>query len=136
VATMQGLAAQAQVTLIAEPPDLWLSVDCDRIVQILTNLLSNAIKASDPGDRVWVRVIPQSEYVHIQVQDEGQGIPADKLAVIFQRFQQVDATNRRQRGGAGLGLAICRHLIELHGGRLWAESSLGQGSTFHLQLPR
>ncbi|MEG3894563.1 ATP-binding protein [Microcoleus sp. SVA1_B6] len=70
-----------------------------------------------------------------QVSDRGRGIPADKLELIFGRFQQVDASDSREKGGTGLGLAICRSIVERHGGKIWAESILGEGSTFCFTLP-
>ncbi|MEG3899102.1 MULTISPECIES: PAS domain S-box protein [unclassified Microcoleus] len=76
-----------------------------------------------------------SSYIVIAVKDQGRGIPADKLEIIFERFQQVDASDSRQKGGTGLGLAICRSIVQQHGGRMWVESVLGEGSTFFLSLP-
>jgi signal transduction histidine kinase len=73
--------------------------------------------------------------VLFQVSDRGRGIPADKLELIFGRFQQVDASDSREKGGTGLGLAICRSIVERHGGKIWAESILGEGSTFCFTLP-
>lgn len=75
-------------------------------------------------------------YVLFSVVDQGRGIPTDRLQVIFDRFQQIDVSDSRQRGGTGLGLAICKKLVEQHGGTIWAESQLGQGSTFHFTLPQ
>ena len=74
-------------------------------------------------------------YITFQVKDTGRGIPADKLGTIFERFQQVDASDSRQKGGTGLGLAICRTIAQLHGGQIWVESVLGQGSTFYFSIP-
>jgi signal transduction histidine kinase len=71
----------------------------------------------------------------LTVKDQGRGIPTDKLEVIFDRFQQVDASDARQRGGTGLGLTICRSIVEQHGGQIWAESVMGEGSTFYVTLP-
>jgi two-component system sensor histidine kinase VicK len=79
--------------------------------------------------------VPSSWYIVIAVKDQGRGIPADKLEMVFERFQQVDASDSRQKGGTGLGLAICRSIVQQHGGRMWVESVLGQGSTFFLTLP-
>ncbi|MEG4420596.1 PAS domain S-box protein [Microcoleus sp. LAD1_D5] len=76
-----------------------------------------------------------SSYIVIAVKDQGRGIPADKLEMVFERFQQVDASDSRQKGGTGLGLAICRSIVQQHGGRMWVESVLGEGSTFFLSLP-
>ncbi|WP_225913781.1 sensor histidine kinase [Leptolyngbya ohadii] len=69
------------------------------------------------------------------VTDEGRGIPSEKLESIFGRFQQVDSSDSRQKGGTGLGLAICRSIVQQHGGDIWAESEIGQGSTFYFTLP-
>jgi len=76
-----------------------------------------------------------SDTLLLTVKDQGRGIPTDKLEVIFDRFQQVDASDARQRGGTGLGLTICRSIVEQHGGQIWAESVMGEGSTFYVTLP-
>jgi DNA-binding NarL/FixJ family response regulator len=70
-----------------------------------------------------------------KVQDQGRGIPEDKLETIFERFHQVDASDSRKKGGTGLGLAICRSIVQQHGGRIWVESTLGEGSCFYFTLP-
>ncbi len=132
---MQAMAQQHEVTLIAQPQDLMIWADADYILQALTNLLSNAIKFSAPGDTVWLTAEAGQDEAIFQVRDEGQGIPADHLERIFERFQQVDSSDSRKKGGTGLGLTICRKIIEQHGGRIWAESTLGHGSTFSFTLP-
>lgn len=132
---MQGMAEQAQITLVTKTLTAELLVDPDRILQTLTNLISNAIKFSEPGSTVWLLAQLHSDHIQIQVQDQGRGIPVDKLQTIFERFQQVDASDSRKKGGTGLGLAICRKIIEQHHGKIWAQSVLGQGSTFHITLP-
>jgi signal transduction histidine kinase len=71
----------------------------------------------------------------LPVKDQGRGIPADKLEVVFGRFQQVDVSDSRSKGGTGLGLAICQSIVQQHGGHIWAESTLGEGSTFYFTLP-
>ncbi|MEM9008770.1 MAG: ATP-binding protein [Cyanobacteria bacterium P01_F01_bin.86] len=145
-AVMLAMAQEAQVTLVVEPLNVKLCVDCDRIQQLLTNLLSNAIKFSSPGNTVWLKAqvheqesgtpIPNaSPHLLITVHDEGRGIPADKLHLIFERFQQVDASDARAKGGTGLGLSICRQIVQQHQGQIWAESTLGKGSTFKVLLP-
>jgi two-component system sensor histidine kinase VicK len=73
--------------------------------------------------------------VVFEVEDHGRGIPADKLDIIFERFQQVDASDSRAMGGTGLGLAICRAIVQQHGGRIWATSKVGEGSTFAFTVP-
>ncbi len=133
--TMQSMADAAQINLSVEPTQFEIYVDPDRILQTLTNLLSNAIKFSEPGKTVWLRSMINSHYLQIEVQDQGRGIPPDKLQLIFERFQQVDASDSRSKGGTGLGLPICRSIIEQHNGRIWVESIFGQGSTFYIHLP-
>jgi signal transduction histidine kinase len=107
----------------------------DTIIQTLTNLLSNAIKFSPSNTTITLTAQPQSDHVLFQVKDQGRGIPADKVEAIFGRFQQVDVSDSRQKGGTGLGLAICQSIVQQHGGRIWAESTLGEGSTFYFTLP-
>lgn len=135
IASMQAMADQAKVVLVSEPVAVELWADPDRLVQTLTNLLSNAIKFSEPGKTIWLRARVQENIVQIEVEDQGRGIPEDKLQLIFERFQQVDASDSRKKGGTGLGLAICRSIVEQHGGQIWAESVPTQGSTFYIQLP-
>jgi PAS domain S-box-containing protein len=110
--------------------------DPDRILQTLNNLLSNAIKFSPAGSEIHLtaRYLDDGE-AQIEVRDQGPGIPADKLEHIFDRFQQGDASDSRAMGGTGLGLAICRSIITQHGGRIWATSVEGEGTTFHFTLP-
>ncbi|MGW8567908.1 response regulator [Isoptericola sp. NPDC055881] len=131
------LADDAGVALVPAGTDEVVHVDGERIVQTLTNLLSNAVKFSPRGSTVRVLATPVGELVELRVDDEGRGIPPDKLEAVFRRFEQVDASDARERGGTGLGLAIARSVVERHGGRTWAESAgEGQGSSFRLTLPR
>jgi signal transduction histidine kinase len=108
--------------------------DTDRIVQTLANLLGNAIKFSQPGGVVRVEAVPESDLVTFTVRDQGRGIPSEKLERIFERFEQVDSSDARHMGGTGLGLAISRGIVERHGGRIWAESTLGEGTAVHFTL--
>ena len=133
--TMRAMAEKAQVTLQLESCAVSLDIDPDRILQTLTNLISNGIKFTEPGGIVSLKAAIQGDRCMLQVQDTGRGIPTSKLESIFERFQQVDASDSRSKGGTGLGLAICRHIVERHQGRIWAESILGQGSTFYIDLP-
>ena len=144
IEVMKPMADKARVELRLEHSSMRLNLDPDRILQTLTNLLSNAIKFSEPGDIVWLRTtvtnslqhkVTDINYCQIQVQDTGRGIPEDKLETIFERFQQVDTSDSRSKGGTGLGLAICRHIIERHNGYIWVESTLGEGSSFYINLP-
>ncbi|MEA5568900.1 ATP-binding protein [Anabaena sp. UHCC 0399] len=140
---MQAMAQQHEITLVKQPQDIPVWADGDYILQALTNLLSNAIKFSSPGGTVWLTVEVEKDSstqnlpreVVFRVRDEGQGIPSDQLERIFERFQQVDSSDSRKKGGTGLGLTICRKIIEQHNGRIWAESNPGCGSTFAFTLP-
>ena len=125
---------QLRITFNSQGVNVW--ADPDRILQTLTNLISNAIKFSPPGTEIHLRArrIDANE-AEIQVRDQGRGIPEDKLESIFERFHQVDASDSRTMGGTGLGLAICRSIVSQHGGRIWATSTPGKGSTFHFTLP-
>jgi PAS domain S-box-containing protein len=159
---MQVMANRAKITLSVYSQEIQLNADPDRIIQVLTNLLGNAIKFSPEGSKVELSVdlvngeseivgahscAPAQKSVTIScpasltknilftVTDRGRGIPADKIESIFERFHQVDASDSRKKGGTGLGLAICRSIIQQHGGRIWAESVLGEGSSFYFTLP-
>jgi PAS domain S-box-containing protein len=132
---MQPVADAAGVQLIHDPTQVEIAADADRLLQVLTNLLSNAVKFSPPKATVSVLLRPDVSGVTLSVVDAGRGIPADKLEVIFGRFQQVDASDSRQKGGTGLGLAICRTIVQQHSGRIWAERNSVSGSTFRVFLP-
>jgi PAS domain S-box-containing protein len=132
---MEAMAERSQINLVIEPATAKILADPDRMLQTLTNLIGNAIKFSEAGGTVWLRVKLQTDYLQIEVQDQGRGIPTNKLQTIFERFQQVDVSDSRKKGGTGLGLAICRNIIEQHHGKIWAESILGEGSTFYIILP-
>jgi len=107
-----------------------------RVQQIFSNLLSNAIKFSPTGSRVEIRLEHAAGAARVTVNDEGEGIAADVLPHIFERFRQADSSTRRRHGGLGLGLAIVRSLVELHGGSVSAASAgLGKGATFTVTLP-
>ncbi len=123
-----------RITLAASGVNVW--ADPDRILQALNNLISNAIKFSYPGGEIHLTAsnLDEAEVI-VEIRDQGRGIPADKLEKIFDRFQQVDASDSRALGGTGLGLAICRSIIAQNGGRIWATSNADKGTTFHFTLP-
>ncbi|MBW4472174.1 MAG: PAS domain S-box protein [Stenomitos rutilans HA7619-LM2] len=129
------IADAAHVTLLVIPAAIKLWAAPDAIIQTLTNLLSNAIKFSPAHATITIATSLQTNAVLFQVQDQGRGIPADKLKTIFGRFQQVDVSDARQRGGTGLGLAICQSIIQQHNGSIWVESEVGHGSTFYFTVP-
>lgn len=119
----------------AQPINLW--IDPDRILQTLMNLVSNAIKFSPHGSEIHLTASALNEReALIEVRDQGRGIPPEKLEMIFERFQQVDASDSRDMGGTGLGLAICRNIVRKHGGRIWVESTVGKGSSFFFTVSR
>ncbi len=113
-------------------PTLW--ADPIRLRQILNNLVSNAIKFTEQGEiRIKANVVDNMAV--IGVRDTGMGINPDQLERVFERFIQADSSSTRKAGGTGLGLTITRHLVELHGGKIWAESTLGEGTTFWFDIP-
>jgi signal transduction histidine kinase len=113
-----------------------ISADRTRLRQVMINVINNAIKFTEKG-KISMRADRQGENILIVVRDTGIGIPPDKLDAVFQEFTQVDVSSTRQAGGTGLGLPISRRLVEMHGGRLWAESTgiNGEGTTFFVELP-
>jgi PAS domain S-box-containing protein len=116
-------------------PLYYTYVDPHRMQEVLTNLINNAIKYTPEGG-VTVTITGDQSIVQIQVSDTGPGIPADDLPHLFQKFYRVDNSMTRTIGGTGLGLYICRKIVELYNGRIWLESQLGKGSTFFINLPR
>jgi signal transduction histidine kinase len=122
-----------ELALNTEPDEIAITADGRRVRQILFNLLSNAVKFTPAKGRIDVSAHLENGQVAVAVADTGPGIPADELEAIFEEFEQTDVG--RQAEGTGLGLPLSRRLVELHGGRLWAESEPGQGSTFRFTLP-
>lgn len=109
--------------------------DNDKLIQVVANLLTNAVKYSPAGGEILIRSCLDGNTIHIQLQDHGLGIPEDALERIFERYNRVEADATRYIRGTGLGLPIVREIIQMHRGRVWAESIQGQGSTFHFTLP-
>jgi histidine kinase len=116
--------------------DLFVRVDFNRILQVLTNLLGNALQHTSPGGRVTLSAQRQGNSALVSVVDTGSGIAPEHLAHVFERFYRVDKSRSRAGGGSGIGLTIAKHLVEAHGGRMWAASDgPGLGSTFAFALP-
>jgi len=108
--------------------------DEQRLTQVLLNLVGNAIKFTDTGEvRAAAKTV--NGQFNVSVTDTGPGIPAEHQTRIFDQFHQVDSSNTKAKGGTGLGLAIAKQIVEMHGGRIWVESTLGRGSTFQMELP-
>ena len=134
-AQIEGMATSVGVQVELGTTEGQVVGDEDRVIQTLMNLLGNAIKFSEFGGDVRVDAVLDGPEVHFRVSDDGRGIPPDKLESIFDRFEQVDSSDTRQRGGTGLGLTISKGIVERLGGRIWAESRLGVGTTVHFTLP-
>lgn len=137
VGDFQRDAASKQVTLTAQPGAGCGEVVCDRsrVVQVLSNLIGNAIKFTPPKGQIRVSCVltgVEGKEVQVSVSDTGAGIAPERIGTIFERFSQINSQDRR---GIGLGLYIAKMMVEEHPGRLWVESKLGEGSTFHFTLP-
>lgn len=136
---MRNHLEKKQVTLqieIDETP-LFIDADIDRFKQILINLTNNAIKFNHTGGNVWIRIFKSSDekWIVSQIIDTGIGIPSDKISNLFSKFYQVDSSTSRVTEGTGLGLALTKELVQLHGGKITVESQEGLGSTFTFKLP-
>jgi len=136
VSSTEALAAEKKLVLEVDvPSDLPRGRgDERRLTQVLLNLVSNAIKFTEAGS-VTIRAKVEDGSFQVAVTDTGVGIAPEHRERIFEEFQQVDTSSTRRKGGTGLGLAIARRIVELHGGRIWVESTPGQGSTFAFTLP-
>ena len=130
----------------AERAGLSLCVDCSshlanvladmpRVEQVLVNLIHNGVKFTPPGGQISLFAHQEDQFIHFTVTDSGAGIPSDDLSRIFERFYKADRARSRSGSGTGLGLSIAKHIVEAHGGRIWAESEEGRGSSFHFTLP-
>jgi two-component system phosphate regulon sensor histidine kinase PhoR len=137
LADFKSRAKARKVRLINQTPELRVRADGDRLEQLLCNLIDNAIKygRSEGTVRVSARAV-DSGYVELCVQDDGPGIPPEALERIFERFYRVDKARSREQGGTGLGLSIVKHIVQNHGGRVWAHSEPGQGAAFYFTLPQ
>jgi signal transduction histidine kinase len=135
-ASLRSMANEKGLDLVTEVqpnlPDAY--GDAKRITQCLLNLVGNALKFTHRG-RVTVSVELKGDQLRYRVSDTGIGIPAHQIDEVFAQFRQVDATTTRDFGGTGLGLSITKNFVEMHGGRIWAESDLGEGSTFYFTIP-
>jgi signal transduction histidine kinase len=140
---LRGLVAQVQplaqrkgieLELAVEPVTCMAWCDLERVERVFLNLLSNATKFTPPGGHVLMRLREVGNVAQVLVQDDGPGFPPEKAQQIFERFYQVDMGGTRRYGGTGIGLALAKEIVELHGGRIWAESS--RGASFTVELPR
>ncbi|HVN93634.1 MAG TPA: ATP-binding protein [Terracidiphilus sp.] len=131
-----GIVVDSGVQLqTAGAPDAVVMADPDAIHQVFGNLMENALKYAQSGKRIRAGARLLASEVQFTIQDFGPGIGSEHLARIFERFYRVDKARSRESGGTGLGLAIVKHIVQAHGGRIWAESELGKGASFHFTLP-
>ncbi len=137
VASFSDMASKRNITLKAElgRDDLFIEADAGKISIALSNLVKNAIVFTDDGGHIFVSGESVPGYVKVSVIDDGIGIPPKDLPRIFERFYQVESHLTRRHGGMGLGLSVAKVMIEMHGGRIWAESAEGKGSNFSFLLP-
>jgi len=135
VEQMRPLSENDEVSLDLEGPSVTIPADRERVEQVLTNLVGNAIRYSGPGGEVRVSTWRNGREAGLSVSDTGPGIPNAMRSRIFERFVRVDASRGSDRGGAGLGLAISKEIVDAHGGRIWLEPQNGRGSTFVIALP-
>lgn len=112
-----------------------VNIDARRIRQVLDNIIDNAIKYSEEGTDVVVEAPQVGLWLQISITDRGMGIPVAELEKVFDRMYRIEQRLTSETGGIGLGLPICKGLVEAHGGRIWVESEVGKGSTFHFTLP-
>jgi two-component system, OmpR family, phosphate regulon sensor histidine kinase PhoR len=136
IESMGGMVVDSSVELeSAGAPDEMVMADPDAMNQVFGNLIENALKYGKTGKRIRVGARMVESDVEFSVQDFGPGIAFEHLERIFERFYRIDKARSRESGGTGLGLAIVKHIVQAHGGRIWAESELGTGATFHFTLP-
>ncbi len=130
-ATAKGIALSADLPVVLPSVD----IDAYRIGQVLRNLLENAVVHTTGGGRITAAAVRQGNYIEVSVTDTGEGIPAEDLPYIFERFYRVDKSRARATGSSGLGLTITKRLVEAHGGQIRANSELGKGSRFSFTIP-
>jgi two-component system phosphate regulon sensor histidine kinase PhoR len=137
LADFKTRADEKKIKLTSQATDLRVRADADRLEQVLGNLVDNALKYGRPGGTVTVgaRLVAGGQ-VEVCVQDDGPGIPPEALERVFERFYRVDKARSREQGGTGLGLSIVKHIIQTHGGRVWARSEAGHGAAFFFTLPQ
>ena len=129
-------AGGRNMNLFNRTPELSLRADSNRLEQVLGNLIDNAIKYGRPNGNVTVSAQTTGDgHAEIMVADDGPGIPRESLERIFERFYRVDKARSREQGGTGLGLSIVKHIVQTHGGKVWAKSELGRGATFYFTMP-
>jgi len=133
---LHAKADDKHVSLANDLPSLSVRADGNRLDQVFANLVDNAIKYGRPNGKVTVNGRKlDDDRVELFVQDDGPGIPSESLDRVFERFYRVDKARSRDQGGTGLGLSIVKHIIQAHGGEVWAKSEPGKGAAFYFTLP-
>lgn len=132
---VEGVASKQQVSIEIQNRAYEWTVDPDRIMQVLVNLLSNAIKFSPASSKVTLSAEILEDMIEIKVIDQGRGVPESHKEAIFEKFKQVDAADGKRKAGTGLGLPICKQIVEEHGGAIGVDSEEGKGSTFWFRIP-
>ena len=133
----QALANEKNIKIsIAFLEPVQINGDAVRLRQVIWNILHNAIKYTQPGGQIKIFLEDKADSAFLTIQDTGIGIPEEHLPNIFNRFFRVDKSRSRKEGGSGLGLSICKHIVEAHKGRIDVESQLGKGTKFKIRLPK
>lgn len=130
----ENVSANSRGTRVIKPL-FYVEVDPDRIREVITNLFDNAVKYT-PSGKISIGLTGNKDVIQFYIKDTGSGIPPEDASHLFQKFYRVDNSATRTIGGTGLGLFICRKIVELYNGRIWVKSQLGEGSTFYVNLPR
>jgi signal transduction histidine kinase len=134
---VSALSQERKIAIVEDiNPDVKAFFDQERVVQVLINLLSNALKFSPTGTEIKIEEEVEQNFVRVKVIDQGRGIPEEKLKTVFERFRQVEKSDQQEKKGAGLGLTICKAIVENHGGIIGVESTVNKGTTFWFTLPR
>ena len=137
LADFKSKAEVKRMKLLDDAADVRVRADASRLEQVLFNLLDNAIKYGRPEGTVSIHARPVNGlHVEVSVEDDGPGIPPESLERIFERFYRVDKARSREQGGTGLGLSIVKHIVQNHGGKVWARSDFGRGTAFYFTVPR
>jgi signal transduction histidine kinase len=134
--SVHSLLESKGMTIVNDITGINLNFDRDRIIRVLINLVGNAIKFSEPGSSVEIYALERPDDIVVKIRDHGRGIPRAALPHVFDRFWQVEEKDRTERGGSGLGLSICKAIVEAHNGTINVESELGKGSIFSFTLPK
>jgi signal transduction histidine kinase len=135
VGEMKSPAEEKGIKIELDVPGTLVRADYEMVKLVLLNLLDNAVKFTDKGGRIKVSSGMKGDMVEVSVEDTGIGIPEELHGRIFDRLFQVDATATRRFGGTGMGLAVAKDIVEVHGGKIWTESEPGKGSEFYFTLP-